>query len=362
MRTEIEKILHYDRGGIYYQFNNSDGKIWLMPKRHIRIALLLYQPSYWKGKLLKKILSIPCIVKYVISVLQLEVLQCDLQENLKNLLYQLFETDELDFSIFFGTPSAHQKVTIQLSKREKILGYCKVTTQSDIWGIFQREYSLLKFLHKKGICNIPEGLFCGKFNNGLCLFVQSTTKSQKSRYPHEWLPIHERFLANLNNKTIQRLPFKNTDFYASLHSLEQRLDCFSNEVAEVINIAQSYVKSIYNGKMVEFSVFHGDFTPWNMYLEKGELCVFDWEYALMTCPPGLDYYHFFTQTQIHNKHHHLTMIWKDYQNIYHRNDDYLCYLLLIISIYIKRESKETLKTISSCVQLWIDLIKLLEIS
>lgn len=36
--------------------------------------------------------------------------------------------------------------------------------------------------------------------------------------------------------------------------------------------------------MVEYGVYHADFTPWNMSVEEGQLFVFDWEYASLTYP------------------------------------------------------------------------------
>ena len=57
-----------------------------------------------------------------------------------------------------------------------------------------------------------------------------------------------------------------------------------------------------SGKRVRYGAYHGDFTPWNMFVEGGELFVFDWEYAGMSYPEGLDRYHFWMQTAIHEKH------------------------------------------------------------
>lgn len=40
---------------------------------------------------------------------------------------------------FGGTPCVHQKITIQISQKERILGYVKVTESEDIYQIFDHE-------------------------------------------------------------------------------------------------------------------------------------------------------------------------------------------------------------------------------
>jgi thiamine kinase-like enzyme len=41
---------------------------------------------------------------------------------------------------------------------------------------------------------------------------------------------------------------------------------------------------------------HGDFTPWNTFLQDGRLYVFDWEYANLAWPVGFDLAHFILAT------------------------------------------------------------------
>jgi hypothetical protein len=46
-----------------------------------------------------------------------------------------------------------------------------------------------------------------------------------------------------------------------------------------------------------FHLCHGDFTPWNAKLVNKRLFLFDWEYADLEAPPGLDLVHFLYQTK-----------------------------------------------------------------
>lgn len=360
--SNIYKLLHDTilvSGSLcYYHFFNADGKEWLIPRDGLSVGLALYQPSSWKGRLLKRMVSTLGRLGIFRHFLHMKEVYIQLAASLRKGICQAFCVDNFLFSIFGGTPSIHQKITVQVfTTSGQILGYCKVTTQQDIWQNFQKEYSLLEDLHQKGVSNIPQGLYCGRLESGLYIFVQSTIKTLKSKYPHEWQPMHERFLANLSKKTKQIMPFEDTDFFKALQLLEQRLDWLSVGDAEIIGRAISRVRREHVGKLVVSSMFHGDFTPWNMFVEKGELFAFDWEYAMRTCPPGLDYYHFFTQSLVFEKHYNTKQIWQAYKQIKNSDEEYLCYLLLIMALYLKRERKDTLPQIEEKMLLWIDQIK-----
>ena len=110
---------------------------------------------------------------------------------------------------------------------------------------------------------------------------------------------------------------------------------------------------------MEFSTYHADFTPWNMFAEKNRLFVFDWEYACMTYPPMLDHYHFFTQTAIFEKH------WQEKEIIaflqspdanWVNRERYILYLLDIISRFTVREKGTVEGNIAHSMKIWNDLL------
>lgn len=124
----------------------------------------------------------------------------------------------------------------------------------------------------------------------------------------------------------------------------------------------------YAGKRVVFSAFQADFTPWNMFVEKGQLFVFDWEYARMTYPARLDYFHFLMQTAIFEEHLSVDEIFSRYHSqrialtkIWNDPDIALkCYLLAIISIYMQREHGELEANTIKRIGLWLNLLRKLE--
>ena len=111
---------------------------------------------------------------------------------------------------------------------------------------------------------------------------------------------------------------------------------------------------------VEFCACHGDFTPWNMFVEKGKLFVFDFEYAALSYPAGLDRYHFFTQTAVFEKH------WNADDILAYANSDegkwidrklYAMYLLDVISRFTMREGGKVTGDAAAPFLLWGKLLE-----
>lgn len=364
MHFLLNKLLYLGAGKSFYTFSNADGKVWMMPVKNMRVAMNLYQPSGIKGKLLKQFF--PCLhnIRLVRTVIKAERTTCELQEDLRNLLCRVFRTADLEFAVFCGTPCVHQKITIQLSNSRQILGYCKVVDNEEIAELFQREAEILQRLEKQGLKGIPHCLYCGKTNKGIYLFVQSTIKTQQSQVQHEWGDLHEAFIDELRRRSKQTVVFEESDYYHTLHELQNHLDWLPSITdRELIERVIDRIMEIHHGKQVKFSAYHADFTPWNMFVEKGKLFVFDWEYARLSYPNGLDRYHFFTQTAIFEKHWSASEI-IDYMESEKASwidrEKYPLYLIDAIARFTIREKGKVTGDIEKSLSIWIGLLEYLQ--
>ena len=352
MNAIINNILDFTGGEKFYRFGNADGKYWVVPARGMRTALNLYQPSGVKGKMVKALLPYLHCLAPVRKAIKAQSVNCRLNSELHGLLCKVFGVQDIEFAIFEGTPSVHQKITMQLSQGNRILGYCKLSTNNDIKELFEKESDTLDRLCKSGVTGIPAPLYCGTLSSGTHIFVQSTKKSASSRVIHEWGNLQDLWTTQLYEKTRQKVKFEDSDFYRSLNVLEEHLNWLPTTVdKKQIGEAITNIRNEYHGKVVEFSAHHGDFTPWNTFVEKGELFVFDFEYTALTYPPGLDKYHFLTQTNIFEKKG---------KNITHYNDitrhQHLCYLLSILSLYVNRNKGIYDSGLENIIKSWVDTI------
>ena len=125
--TTLNNILDFTDGERFYRFGNADGKFWIVPAHYMRTALNLYQPSGIKGKMIKALLPRLHWLPPVRKVIHANSINCRLGNELHSLLCKVFGVQDIEFSIFEGTPSVHQKITMQLSRGNCILGYCKLS-------------------------------------------------------------------------------------------------------------------------------------------------------------------------------------------------------------------------------------------
>ena len=362
LMTEVLSI--WEDSPSFYRIENKDGKVWLMPVRRLRTAMHLYQPSGRNGKLLKRWFPLLHRLPLLKQKLHIETTRCSLAEDLYDKLCKLFNRDRLEFAVFCGTPCVHQKLTIQLSSGDNILGYCKVSDSKEVAELFSRESNILGKLYKAGVHNVPKIMYVGEWRNGVHLLVQTTRKTYRSQVIHDWGHLHDGFLRDMAVKTKQRLVFEETDYYKTLNELSMHIDWLpSDEGRELVRGVLEKVLNKNKHKMVEYGAYHADFTPWNTFVEQGELFVFDWEYAQMTYPPMLDRYHFFTQTAIFEKHWYSDEIiayvesaegdWID-------KTEYQFYLLDIIARFTLRESGHFSGDVAHSINVWTETLKRLE--
>ncbi len=354
--TTLNNILDFTGGNRFYRFGNADGKYWIVPAQGMRTALSLYQPSGIKGKMVKALLPCLHLLLPVRKAIKAETVNCRLNSELHSLLCKVFDVQEIEFAIFEGTPCVHQKITMQLSQGNRILGYCKLSTNNGIKELFGKEYRTLDRLCNSGVTGIPKALHCGTLSNGMHVFVQSTEKQASSKVIHEWSTLQEEFLAQLHENTKTTLVFEESDYCATLTTLEEHIDWLPQNIDHgVVSKAIATIKEKHCGKEVEYGACHGDFTPWNMFANGKKLFVFDFEYAGMSYPAGLDRYHFFTQTAVFEKHwgadEIIAYIGSDAGKWIDR-EKYAMYLLDVISRFTMREGGKVTGEAATPFALW----------
>lgn len=357
----LDGLLKKGSGRRFYRFSNADGKTWIMPDRNMRVAMNLYQPSGRNGKLVKALFPRLHRFSFIRRVIHAQTEHYRLSDEMEQLLGRLFQEKEIEFSVFGGTPCVHQKVTMQISKGNRILGYCKATVNDEVAALFRSEAELLETLCQKGMENIPVCLFCNKLSNGLNLFVQTTAKTYRSKVVHEWGKLHDDFLLRLHQKSATIVQFEETDYFQTLAAFQKHIGWLPESVdKELIDSTLQRVLSEWRGKEMECSAYHADFTPWNMFSEGGRLFVFDWEYARMTYPPMLDRYHFFTQTSIYEKHWQgcdFATFMRSSQSNWIDPKAYTLYLLDVIARFTLREKGNVKEDMARSMKIWNDILK-----
>lgn len=401
----LDSILHEtqnEKNNRYLTITNSDGKAWVLTDNNLSTAMNIYQPSSVKGKLLKKFLpllnSIPIIATIFERKLGITEKFYEISPQLMKLLKSVFNVDELELSFFLGTPSVHQKTTMQVFSGNRILGYCKITNRNEIKKVFKHEEEVLTYFNKVGIENIPKCLYCGSINvtteektvaiDDMWLFIQSTIKTKKSKVKHNIIKEHYEFLLKLAELTKIDISYLESDYNSMVEGLKVNVDYLINYgevdlieskriIMESINIVEKELRK--SGQ--RFSGYHSDFTPWNMFFEPsakdsndGGLFVFDFEYAKFSYPPLLDIFHYFTQICIFEKQMGPEEIYQKFlddfkvtksligdnvsgwKNVDDYKKSYMYYLLDVIALYLDRDQGQFNRDVKRNLSIWIKLL------
>lgn len=356
----INNILSSENGDVYYRLSNPDGKVWLIPQKNVSVALNIYQPSSIKGRLLKLLFPLFHRLPFVPLIIGAERTQCGLTPEFTDFLKRTFALKTFETALFCGTPSVHQKITMQVFSGKSIHGYCKITDNDEVYHLFLKEKKLLDTLDANGVDGIPKPFFAGKLCENCYAFAQSTSKTKHSRVLHVWSGIHQKFISDLYDKTRERMLFDDSDYCKNISALKEQLnrlpDCIDKEE---VNTVIERIVGMYVGKTVLFSACHGDFTPWNMFVEKGELFVFDWEYAQLSYPPMLDRYHFFTQSVFYEKHWSAEKVIKYIDSADGAWVDkhlYVLYILDVMARYLLREKNCLSDDIICQFHFWFEIL------
>ncbi len=292
----LQRIVEPEHGEFFYSFVNAEGKRWLLSAKSRRTAISIYQPGSCKGRMLKVFFPYLFQLPFIGLSGCLKSIRLSLDPVLQDLLEKTYSCTSPDFSIFCGTPSANPKITIQISKGKKVLGYCKLTDKPEIAELFFHEQGVLDELLNAGIGRIPECLYCGKLNNDIWAFAQSSDRTEEAVVSHRFTTYHRDFLEELYFSTKRCFLWEETDFAQSLEDLGEYTNHFLSEDRILIWDAVRTVERFYRADHVEFSMYHGDFTPWNTFVAGGKLYAFDFEYACRSCPPYMDACHFISET------------------------------------------------------------------
>lgn len=350
----------------YLKIINKDGKVWLMPKRHMKTGLELYQPSSKKGLLLKRWLPWVYWLKPLMGKLGMSDIEYVMDPQIHHIIERKFNQNAVEYSVFEGTPCVHQKTTIQIFKGENILGYCKVTKNPELYSIFQHEQKLLGWLHEKGGDQIPECPYCGKTEDGNIVFLQTTTKTLNSLVGHELGIKQLEFLSMLKVKTGVEMLYHESDQYQTICSLKAHENLLTVSQQKIMSWAVDAIETYYGAQKQLFCAYHADFTPWNMFEDAGRLFVFDFEYGRYSYMPYLDMFHFLTQTAIFERELSAKQI---YEEMLGRETElkeffdnpwmaYLIYLVDVTARFVVRDGLSRTSDVDKLIKIWFELMEL----
>ncbi len=285
----------------FHFVNNPDGSIrWLYPSDISEpVFLNLYNSSGWRGFVIKKIFQSAFWggAKNWIKSGTVHVFYKN-----KIVLDDLFEKYAINqYAIFTGTAGDDRKTVLALKNKNGAIWYYKIPLTQSAEKLVQNELSTLQFLNGFSFSKMdfPQAEAIG---DGLMQSSVAQLKKYRNSFVLE--PVHLEAIKELNKYTSEMVCLKDLPFWEessqNINVLEEQpvLNNMSvNTVKKIIERLRMLRASIDPFMEIPTLIAHGDFTPWNMYLGKGKLYVYDWEFS-ERLPLLFDAFHFIVQSGV----------------------------------------------------------------
>lgn len=284
--------VNYGQNNLCYGVLNSrsNDRYWLLPLCNYRLTqsgLEMFQPLSKTAKISRKLIEFA--IKYNINDFWIsdKIYMSGLPKVDVN-----FNQPIKECAYFTGTAGPHRKTSIQfMSDSGLILGYAKLTRNSTIANFISAEAKMLDELSNlkiKSAC-FPKKLSYSSTDKGVTLIVTDTRRSGEAKSPISFICEHKNFLIELsyinrdigNQDEINKLTFFISQVLISLND-----KFWIQRLTHGINLIRK------QNQKLQLCLNHGDFTPWNVFIDSGGLYVFDWEYSNKSYPLGYDFARF----------------------------------------------------------------------
>lgn len=283
-----------DRGGLRYAIvaGRSNPRYWLLPldaRRPAAAALEMLQPIAPAAKLAKR------LARGVARFGPLHFLGRG-RIHLSGLpnLAGAFEDRAAHVAYFTGTEGPHRKTAVQVMTSDgSILGYGKLSRTERLRPYLRNEAAMLNRIAALALktADVPRVLAL-RDDDLLTLLVTDSVKSSSHTAPRMPGAEHLTFLEELRTRTER--PNAQTTLDALAHRAAALASVAGPEWTSRLTRVEAALRPVADHVPVCF--VHGDFTPWNTFLQDGRLYVFDWEYANELWPVGFDLAHFHLAT------------------------------------------------------------------
>lgn len=352
----------------YLLLHGSDNKIWLIPRNNVKRGLIIFQPGSGKGRIAKKILPLVYRLPFVLKHLHIESYKYDLNVDIHNMVRNVTGADNLTYSIYIGDTTflQNQKMVVQIMGGDGLLGYAKFAVNDSIKKTFFYEADVLNYLTELEIKHVPRVLWVGN-EQGISGFIQTTEKVGNEPTVLYIDDRHKAFLKIIHDKSQRKVEFKGSPFETMLLSFVRELQASDWKSASKIITIIEHLKGKLNEQGYIGTLFHGDFTPWNVCAQEDHIFVFDFEYAQYNYPEWMDVFHFRTQVALYNDDAGVDEIYMKFEKekkllnewITDPELSYICYLTHILYFYYKRWNGRLSEEERSC-KTWIQMLEKLD--
>lgn len=224
----------------------------------------------------------------------------------ESILHKILKKYNYDgYSIFTGTVGENRKAIIELHNNKEIFVFVKIALTTSSKKLVENEINTLNFLSSLELKKIITPELLGSSEDSIAEL--SNIKPKKFIQNTALNAIHIDALNEFYTKTYQNCDLTSLAVLQSAKEKNETLlgkSKIDNElkierIQSLCQKVQLLIETLEkDNKFVSVSLSHGDFTPWNMYVTKQKLHLFDWELSENQMPMMFDLIHFVFQSNI----------------------------------------------------------------
>ena len=278
----------------FHSICNNDGSIrWIFPSKSVKPNFLkFYNISSFKSKVFAAIINMAYqfkLVKYISS--NTFYLFSEAPTFLETIIKRY---EAIDFAIFTGTVGPNRKILLWLQSNKSEY-FVKIPTNNRSCDLVKNEVKQCNYIQTLAIQNLKTPQTYFDINNQIA--VLKSVASEDCTRENKLTDLHLSVLNRIYESNNKITSIENSTFWQEAMSNFAKIKntTFASKIKTNL---QQLIDSINTKEIATFSLMHGDFTPWNMYVEDDQLCLYDWELSKPTMPLYFDIFHFIMQKNI----------------------------------------------------------------
>ena len=296
--NNLSKLLSYS-----YIANPDQTIRWIYPsKLKAPTFLNFYNSSSLRAKIFTIAIKILFALKFSNLIRSNEV-YLSIHEG--SLLQRILDKyPDYNHSIFTGTVGKNRKIIVELNNGYKTLVFAKVAISDTSKNLIQNEFHVLNDLNHRDLTSIyvPKVLYYSEKE-----FLEiSNIKPKRYKQTSKLINVQIASLIKINSINHKHVQWKKM---LEKYEIEGLIDNLKVKVIVDNGLdrqrVDSYIeklsllcKMINNEMNLSCGLAHGDFTPWNMYINHEKLYIYDWELSKETMPVLFDLFHYIFQSEV----------------------------------------------------------------
>lgn len=280
--------------------NQPEGNMrWLYQGKDLKSVLSFYNASGKRGKLISNAIKL-------ISKLGLHRLASNGQLKIygkEALKINQITTESWDqYSIFMGTPGVQRSILVALLEKNKVAKFLKIATNEASTALIENEKEAIisQQANPSAYIKMPTINYA---ENTKGLMIENL-QDETSERVDSFTSTHSAFAIENLEQNSEEVALNETSFWKETKAAFYQSRFSKNaQLLELRMLGERIIHGMNEEVAVLTHWAHGDFTPWNMFLNDGKIALYDWEMHRSQAPALFDLFHFHYQKGILMDHH-----------------------------------------------------------